>query len=378
MRVAVLHDHLSFIGGGERVALTLAEAFDADLYVADLDPTLPARAGMPGVRPVEIARVPQRPPFRQDRQIRAFQEVSVPDHDVYVLSGNWAVFAAPRHRPNLWYCHTPVRIFYDLQEPFVDSLTRAGRWAARRWINSRRPQYEAAAASAQRIVANSRNVALRIERYLHRDSVVVFPPVDTARYRFREIGDFWLSVNRLSHEKRIDLQVDAFRRLPNDRLVIVGGPEPGAPVNRVVRSLNPPPNVAFVGEVDDERLRDLYGRCRGLLATAVDEDFGLAPVEAMASGKAVIAVDEGGYRESVVHRETGTLVSPTVDAIADAIRRASTDDLERMRSACEAQARRFDVKRFVEQMRALVDETAGGSGTRSTEEISSAAPFRKR
>lgn len=361
MRVAVLHDHLRFIGGGERVALTLAAAFDADLYVTDVDPTLPARAGVPGVRPVEIARVPQRPPFRQDRQIRAFQEVSIPDHDAYVLSGNWAVFAAPRYRPNLWYCHTPVRIFYDLREPFLDSLTRAGRWAGRRWIDSRRPRYEAAAASAQRIVANSGNVAHRIERYLHRDSVVVFPPVDTARYRFGQVGDFWLSVNRLSHEKRIDLQVNAFRQLPNDRLMIVGGPPPDARMNRVVRSLNPPPNVEFVGEVDDARLRDLYGRCRGLLATAVDEDFGLAPVEAMASGKAVIAVDEGGYRESVVHGETGWLVSPTVDTIADAIRGASTEDLARMRSACEARARGFDVERFVRQMRALVDETAGGS-----------------
>jgi len=110
MRVAVLHDHLRFIGGGERVALTLASAFDADLYVTDLDPSLPARAGMRAVRVHEIARVPVRPPLRQDRQARAFMAATIPDHDVYVFSGNWSVFAAPRLRPNLWYCHTPVRV----------------------------------------------------------------------------------------------------------------------------------------------------------------------------------------------------------------------------------------------------------------------------
>src|SRR5207244_12868362 len=93
MRVAILHDHLRFIGGGERVALTLAAAFDADLYVTDLDPTLPERAGMPKVRVTEIARVPQTPPMRQDRQARAFREYPMPDHDVYVLSRPWALLA---------------------------------------------------------------------------------------------------------------------------------------------------------------------------------------------------------------------------------------------------------------------------------------------
>src|SRR5205807_8709924 len=80
MRVAVLHDHLRFIGGGERFALTLAAAFDADLYVTDLDPTLPERAGMPTVRVTEIARVPQTPPMRQDSQARALLWRAIPDH----------------------------------------------------------------------------------------------------------------------------------------------------------------------------------------------------------------------------------------------------------------------------------------------------------
>src|SRR5207249_3145905 len=194
MRVAVLHDHLRFIGGGERVALTLAAAFDADLYVTDLDPTLPGRAGMPKVRVTEIARVPRMPPMRQDRQARAFREYAIPDHDVYLLSGNWAVFAAPRLRPNLWYCHTPVRVFYDLHDSFLSSLPRVRRWAAQRWIERRRPEYEAAVAAVQTIVANSRNVEARIERFLHRTAEVVYPPVDTSRYRFGRIGVEWLAV----------------------------------------------------------------------------------------------------------------------------------------------------------------------------------------
>ena len=359
MRVAVLHDHLRFIGGGERVALTLASALDADLYVTDLDPTLPERAGMPIVRAVEIGRVPRRAPMRQDAQARSFREVSVPDHDGYILSGNWAVFAAPRCRPNLWYCHTPVRVFYDLRDSFLASLPAGRRWVARRWIERRRPEYEAAVAAVDTIVANSRNVADRIRRYLGRASDVVYPPVDTARYRFTNVGDFWLSVNRLSHEKRLDLQMEVFRRLPQERLVVVGGPQMGSRTDRFVRSLDPPPNVEFLGEIDDAKLRDLYATCRGLVATSQDEDFGLGPVEAMASGKAVVAVDEGGYRESVVHGETGWLEPPTPEALAARVSQATLRGLATMRDACEARARRFDTRVFIDRMRELLDRGLG-------------------
>ncbi|TLZ90981.1 MAG: glycosyltransferase family 4 protein [Methanobacteriota archaeon] len=357
MRVAVLHDHLRFIGGGERFALTLAAAFDADLYVTDLDPTLPERAGMPTVRVTEIARVPQTPPMRQDRQARAFQTIAIPDHDVYVLSGNWAVFAAPRLHPNVWYCHTPVRVFYDLRDSFLGGLPRVRRWAARRWIEKRRPEYEAAVAAVQTIVANSRNVERRIDRYLHRTADVVYPPLDSSRYRFKEVGEAWLAVSRLSHEKRLGLLVDTFRRLPRERLIVVGGAQLGVDPDRLVRSLEPPANIEFLGEIPESKLLDLYARCRGLVAVSEDEDFGLTPVEAMASGKAVVAVDEGGYRETIVPGKTGWLAPPSAEAIAQTIEAVRVDDLERMRGPCEDRARSFDRDVFVTRMRAILDRS---------------------
>jgi len=361
MRVAVLHDHLRFIGGGERVALTLAAAFDADLYVTDLDPTLPARAGMTNVRATEIARVPQTPPMRQDRQARAFQESPIPVHDVYVFSGNWAVFAAPRLRPNVWYCHTPVRPFYDLHDSFLAGLPRVRRWAAGRWIEKRRRPYEAAVAAIQTIVANSRNVEGRIERYLHRKAEVVYPPVDTSRYRFTRIGEAWLAVSRISHEKRLSLLVDTFRRLPRERLVVVGGAQLGIDPDRLVRSLDPPANVEFLGEVPEPKLLDLYAKCRGLVAVSEDEDFGLTPVEAMASGKAVVAVDEGGYRETIIPGKTGWLVPPAAEALAQAIKTVRVEDLESMRGWCEARAKMFDRDEFIARMRVILDRAAGRS-----------------
>ncbi len=364
MRVAVLHDHLRFIGGGERVALTLAAAFDADLYVTDLDPTLPGRAGMPKVRVTEIARVPRMPPMRQDRQARAFREYAIPDHDVYLLSGNWAVFAAPRLRPNLWYCHTPVRVFYDLHDSFLSPLPRVRRWAAQRWIERRRPEYEAAVAAVQTIVANSRNVEARIERFLHRTAEVVYPPVDTSRYRFGRIGVEWLAVSRLSHEKRVRLLVETFRRLPRERLVVVGGAQLGIDADRMVRSLDPPENVEFLGEIPEARLVDLYATCRGLVAVSEGEDFGLTPVEAMAAGKAVVAVDEGGYRETVVPGETGWLVPSTAVALAAAISSTTAEGLEQMRGSCQRRAAAFAARVFVDRMQSIVRATVEGADAR--------------
>jgi len=354
MRVAVLHDHLRFIGGGERVALTLASAFDADLYVTDLDPSLPSRAGMRMVRVHEIAHVPSRPPMRQDRQAEAFRTAEIPDHDVYILSGNWAVFAATRLRPNVWYCHTPVRVFYDLQDSFLASLPAFRRWAARSWIERRRPDYEAAAANVQRIIANSRTVQGRIERYLHRGAEVIHPPVDTSRYRFERVGAPWLAVSRLSHEKRIGLLVETFRRLPRERLLIVGGGQVGVDITRFIRSLDPPANVDFLGEIPEAKLVDLYATCRALVAVSMDEDFGLTPVEAMAAGKAVVGVDEGGYRETIVPEETGWLVPPDPAVLAETIASIQIDRLEGMRTACERRAASFDSHSFVERMRSVV------------------------
>ncbi|HYM39406.1 MAG TPA: glycosyltransferase [Thermoplasmata archaeon] len=363
MRVAILHDHMSFIGGGERLVLTLAQALDADLYVTDLNPEIPTKAGFQGVRVTELKKVPKTPLLRQTRQAKAFHHAEIPPHDVYVFSGNWAIAAAGTHKPNLWYCHTPARVFFDLEGTFLADLSPAKRLAARTWINRTRPKYEANVADVQRIVANSRNVAARVERYLHRTADVVYPPVDVRRFRFSGVGDFWLSVNRLSHEKRIALQVAAFRSLPEERLVVAGGPQVGMDARRFIRALDPPPNVEFLGEVDEARLRDLYATCRGLVATSQDEDFGITPVEAMASGKAVVAVDEGGYRETVIPGRTGWLVPAAPEAVASTIREATPEVLASMRSACEDRARAFDASAFVARMTSILGETAAAAAS---------------
>ena len=361
MRVAIVHDWMTTLGGGEKVVLTLAEALGAEIVTTELDPAVPRNAGFDGVRVREIARLPRTQPWRVLAATRAFSRLELHGVDVAVLSGNWVVHAARRNRPALYYCHTPTRVFYDLRESWLRTLPITQRPIARAWSRVHRWWNERTLPSIDRIVANSRNVQGRIRRYWRRDSTVVNPPVRVDRYRFESVGDVWLDVSRLSHEKGLGLAVEAFRRLPRERLLIVGGAPRGTDRDAFIRRLDPPPNVEFRDTIPEPDLASLYATCRGVISTSVDEDFGMTAVEANASGKVLVAADGGGYRETQVDGVTGFLLPPTPRAFVDRIAALTTPDLEARAARCRANAHRFDASVFVERMRAEVAAVAEGA-----------------
>jgi glycosyltransferase involved in cell wall biosynthesis len=207
------------------------------------------------------------------------------------------------------------------------------------------------------VVAISETVQRRIKDFHGISSRIIYPPVDVRRFQFKEYGDFWLSVNRIYPEKRIDLQFEVFRNLPEERLVVVGGYAQGDHAARYYETLagKIPGNVEMRGAVSEEELMQLYEKCRGLICTAVDEDFGLTPLEAMASGKPVVAVNEGGFRETVVHGKTGMLVEANRDELVRAIKEVSRDP-QQYRDACEKRAADFDTSIFLEKMKKAISK----------------------
>jgi glycosyltransferase involved in cell wall biosynthesis len=354
MKVAVFHDYFGAIGGGERVVLAIAKALDADIITTDTD-TL--RKMDPDARVISLGPTPAVPGLKQIVASWKFRTCDFSgDYDFFIFSGNWAHYAAHRHHPNLWYCHTPVRAFYDLYDSFLQRMPFLKRQVFRLWVSVHRSFDKRAVKNVDRIVTNSRNTRERIRAFYQRESGILYPPVDTSRFRFRECGDFWLSVNRLYPEKRIELQIEAFRMLPREKLVIAGGYARGDHASFYTDRLhtNLPPNVTFVGEVPESDLIDLYAGCRGLVCTALDEDFGITPLEAMASGKPVVAADEGGFRETVT-AETGILAGATLAAIIDAIR-SITGNPESFRTACLARSKEFDLKHFERKIRSIVGD----------------------
>ena len=356
MRVVIFHDYFGMIGGGEKTVLTLAKALDADVVTTDINKEKVEKMGFKDVNFISLGETVKIPPLKQISASFKFARCDFSDeYDFFILSGEWVLFAARKHHPNLWYCYTPVRAFYDLYDTFLSRQSSIIRQFFKVWVAIHKPMYRHCVDSVDRIIAISENIRKRIEKYFHRDSIIIYPPIEISNYTFKCFGDFWLSVNRLYPEKRLELQIEAFRQMPEEELIIVGGYAEGDHAlkyaERIKRNL--PENVEPRGEITNDVLRDLYAKCKGYITTARDEDFGMTPIEAMAAGKPVIAVKEGGYLESMVDGVTGMLVEADVESIVKAVGIISKNP-EEYKDACLERARMFEESIFIKKMKDVI------------------------
>ncbi len=344
VKIAIFHDYFGAIGGGEKVVIEMAKILDADIITTDTDAV---KKIDPTVRVISLGKTIKFPPLKQiSAAFRFFICDYSQQYDLFIFTGNWSHAAAHRHHPNIWYSYTPVRAFYDLYSTFLSRQNFVTRQLFRAWVHVHRFFDQRSIRHVDNIIAISGNVQSRILKYHNRHAEIICPPVDTSLYHCIEYGNFWLSVNRLYPEKRIELQIEAFRLIPEENLVIVGGYSEGdhAAMYAEKIRLNLPPNVTLRREVTGKELVDLYARCKGHICTALDEDYGLTPLEAMASGKPVVAVNEGGYRETVTDK-TGLLVAPSVTSIIKAIRNVAQNP-EQYRDACLMRSKEFDLTQF--------------------------------
>ncbi len=348
MKIAVFHDYFVTLGGAEKVAITIAEALGADLITTVLHPELEKLK----INLISLGEVPTSYPMRQIfASLKFFRDEFADIYDFFIFSGNFSQYSAVKNKPNLWYCHAPYRPFYDLYPKIFESLPPILRESAKAWAFFHRFFDKKSLEHVEKILANSKNTRRRILRYYSRDSKVVYPPINFKKFKFKEYGDFWLSVNRISPEKRINLQIDVFRRIPEEKLIIVGETTSSFGEKYKAKVLhNIPDNVEIRGFIPENELLDLYSRCKGVICTALDEDFGMVPLEAMASGKPVVATREGGYAESVVHNVTGKLVGPTVEEIKNAVLEVSRNP-EKYKKACIKRAKLFDKPIFIRRIR---------------------------
>jgi len=354
MKIAIFHDYFGAVGGGERTVISLAEVLGADIITTDIDALSTLNHS---VHIKSLGKTIKFPPLKQISATRQFSHVDFRDeYDFFIFTGNWTHYATSIHHPNLWYCFTPVRAFYDLYATFLSRQNFVTRQAFKTWVNLHRLSDQRSVKNVDTIVAISKTVQERIKRYHGREVPIIYPPVDTGQFFCKEYGDFWLSVNRIYPEKRIELQIEAFRKMPDEQLVICGGYAAGDHAARYSQKImeNVPDNVTFRGEVKEEELIDLYSRCRGLVCTALDEDFGLTPIEAMASGKPVVAVAEGGFLETIVPG-TGILVPADASLIRDAVRTISPF-VHDYHDDCLKHAREFDLCKFTHTFKQIIEQ----------------------
>jgi glycosyltransferase involved in cell wall biosynthesis len=354
----LLHDFLQVAGGAERLMLELARGLPEHRLVVSRVFREAHALDLLGETPVrELGSPLTRPLGRIFEAMHVFRHRTafLADAQSVVYSGSYSPFAVHNQRGGrrLHYCHTPPRFAYDLREFFLARYPAPVRPLASAFFDHVKRHYEDALACMDTVVANSENVRGRLKRFCGVEAQVVHPPIDTARFRWIEAGDYYLSLARLAPYKRVDLVVRAFLGMPDRKLLVASGGPEEARLRRLAAGAT---NIAFTGWIDDERLRDLVGRARAAIYLPEDEDFGMSPVEAMAAGKPVIGVAEGGMLETVVEGETGMLLPapPTVEVIADAVNRLDARRAAAMRPACEARAAAFAAPVFLERMKAIL------------------------
>src|SRR5215218_484481 len=358
-RVALVHDFLLDLRGAERVFAAMCDAWpDADVFTAVYDGA--GTEGRFAARPPHasfLQRVRPTPrPFRPLLPLypHAIESFDLRGYDTVISSSSaWAhgVLVDPG-AVHVCYCHNPFRYAWTEREATLAALNPVTRPALRVLLNRWRQWDWIAAQRVDRYVANSHVTAARIRRYFGRESTVLHPPVETGRFGAplarEQVGDYYMVLAELMAHKRIDVAVRAFGALGLPLVVVGDGPE----LRRLRRIAGP--TVTFAGRVGDDRVTQLLARCRALVVTATEE-FGIAAVEALAAGRPVIALGDGGVRESVTEGATGTFFGPcNPEALADAV--AGFDVLAVDPHACAAAAERFGSGRFRAQLTRMVAE----------------------
>jgi glycosyltransferase involved in cell wall biosynthesis len=354
-RVALVHDFLLDLRGAERVFAAICDAWpDADVYTAVYDEQgtegrfagrAPRTSFLQGLRPTHRTFRVLLPLYPH-----AIESLDLRGYDIVISSSSaWAhgVLVDPG-AVHVCYCHNPFRYAWSEREATLAARPAAlrlplsvllSRWRQWDWIAAQR---------VDRYVSNSHLTAARVRRYFGRESDVLHPPVELERFAPGRVGDQYLVVAELMAHKRIDVAVRAFNRLRKPLTVVGDGPE----LRRLRRLAGP--TVRFTGRVPDARVAELLRSARALVVTA-SEEFGIAAVESLASGRPVIALGDGGVLESVVDGETGTYYGTnTPQALAEAV--ARFDPLAVDPAACVAVAQRFGTRRFQATMHAIVDE----------------------
>ncbi|MDY0096135.1 MAG: glycosyltransferase [Candidatus Vecturithrix sp.] len=360
MNLAIVHDGLATPGGrggAEWVLTVLHEMFPhapiyTTVYNTDRMPEyfreFDIRASFiqrfPWVNTKYKAYLPFMPTAVEQLDLRDYEVVLSCNHSV--VKG---VLTSPQTR-HLCYCYTPLRYAWDMYHEYLETSwqSRLARLCIPPLLTYMRVWDTLSSERVDTFIAISQYVAQRIRKYYRRESVVIYPPVDTSLFTIANaLEPYFLVVSRLEPYKRIDLAIQAFNELGLPLIVIGDGTE-----RRKLQQLAQP-NITFLGRQPDNVVREHLSQCQALIFPG-EEDFGITPVEAQASGRPVIAYRGGGALETVTE-QTGQFFFPkTAEALAQAVRRF---DAGRFDSATSQQhARQFDIAVFRRQMRQVLEK----------------------
>lgn len=364
-KILIIHDRFQYKGGGERLCLIMARALDADILTEYWDEKNSfAKSEAPG----KIFTLGKRFNIRGlgyvSAQLRFFFKTKfIKNYDTIIFSGNNCLSAAwhcKKGQKKIMYCHTPVRYAYDLKNYYYQKYPWYARSAFLFFVYLARFIYQWGIKKMDLVMANSKNVQNRLEKFCKIKSIAVNPPIDIEKFAWLNQGDYYLSFARLVDLKRVSDIVRAFHLMPDKKLIVAsGGPE----LLKIRQMAQGHDNITVLGFVSDEKLAELVGNCLANIYIPIDEDFGMTPLEAAAAGKPTIGVNDGGLKETIIHRKTGYLIPSyaeasdgkpknyTIEDLVKAVQWLDADKAAEMNAECKAQAERFSKEKFMEEIR---------------------------
>ncbi|TQQ83376.1 glycosyltransferase [Halonotius terrestris] len=364
-KIAIAHDHFPQIGGAERVALKLANIFDATIYTSYTDENVTVD-DVP-VYTLFNGSILSRLIKRRGRigtlvqkfyyQLGWSQATELAEYDIVIQSGSAPMwYVPPDDQVIVRYVHTPPRSVYSKFQDNGKSLPVSLFTLYLRAMRTHTVPY------AERYVANSELVARRIRKYwgVPTDAItVVYPPVDVTGYKPSAGKEYYVAVSRLVDHKRFKPIIKAFANLPSKELRIVGdGPER----DTLEQQAKEHENIRFEGYVSERKKQSLLSNAKASMYNALNEDFGIVPIESWAAGTPVIGVSDGFTQYQIQDGKTGILFAraktPELTAanIQDAVRRFESEGIESTPADLHQQAKKFSSERFTKRMQQVVAE----------------------
>jgi len=348
MKIALIHDHLAQDGGAEKVLRVFADMFpEAPIYTLLAEKEVAKNFG-DRLRTSIIQRLPGG--VKHYQWYMPFMPMAVEFFDLNefdIVLSDASAFAkgviTGTDTLHICYCHTPTRYIWDYTHQYIKEL-RYNKYLKKiisLILNYIRLWDRQAADRVDSYIANSKTVKNRISKYYRRSSTVIYPPVEVDSFQVADTtGEYFLIGGRLAPYKRVDVVVETFVKLGLP-LKIFGD---GVDLPRLRRIAAGAPNVEFLGRVDERRKAELYRRSRAFI-NPQEEDFGITAVEAMASGRPVIAYNRGGATETVIDGVTGLFFNEqTVESLSDAVTRFS--EITFVPSTIRQHAEKFSTQRF--------------------------------
>lgn len=280
------------------------------------------------------------------------------DYDKVIFS--WDCISAIRQcnkkTKKIYYCHTPPRYLYDLHYLYLQKVPFLIKPVFKLFCFVFKYMYEKDISKLDLILTNSINTQKRIKSFLDIDSEVLYPPVDMNQFRFISQKDYYLSFARLADAKRVDKIVEAFKKMPDKKLVVIYGENDPAK-QKIFDLAEGSQNIEFITLKNNVGFTDYVGNAIATIYIPIDEDFGMSPVESMSAGKPVIWVDDGGLKESIIHEKTGLLIDKEahVDDIISAVHDITPEKALSMRRDCESRAKDFSLESFEKRLKKLIN-----------------------